>query len=502
MLGLCALMPTLLLLASTPGAAEPAPEGAPTSAAATSEESDNDLIPGTGLTPPSTPRPRVNFTLHNERSWLIPLVEVPALNLAILSFNIIVLKADWARVSPDSIGANLRSPWVIDSDDAWVNFVGHPYHGTLAYNAARSNGLTFWESAAFPLVSSTLWELAGETEQPSLNDTLLTAASGIFLGETFLRTSWLLLDGPNPPGPLQQLVAFVLNPVGGINRQVFGRRIRRDALPELPPFEVRFLLGGTAFGPAWQATPAGATTLAPRLQPYAAMELTSSFPGEPGASLRTPFEHYELEMAAGLPAPLTGNLYLRGLIVGRPVGGDETLVRGAWGLFGSHDFGTGPDFRVATTALGLGVALQARDESGTRLRATGIVSGVLLGGAGTFAEADVVDTGAYDVPLYSVGPGGQVLLDVELSHPGLGAFGFTGRAYRLTGLTPGRGWEKVDLLGTRALLRIAPGHGVGAEVLFGRRHADALGGTRQVGTLGRLFWVLELEHSSRERDSG
>jgi len=74
---------------------------------------------------------------------------------------------------------------VIDKDLAVVNYLGHPYQGSIYYNSLRCQGANEWQSALLCLAHSTLWEYAweGGVEQPSIQDLIITPAAGILLGE-------------------------------------------------------------------------------------------------------------------------------------------------------------------------------------------------------------------------------------------------------------------------------------------------------------------------------
>ncbi len=99
-----------------------------------------------------------------------------------------------ARVTPKTWWANMEQGWVWDLDDFVVNQIGHPYQGNNYFNAARANGLSFWESAGLTAFGSGTWEYFGETNHASLNDLINTTLGGIALGEMFHRMAWLVRD--------------------------------------------------------------------------------------------------------------------------------------------------------------------------------------------------------------------------------------------------------------------------------------------------------------------
>ena len=66
-------------------------------------------------------------------------------------FDRFVLCEDFAKVNLSSIKENFKTGFVWDNDQFSTNLFAHPYHGGLYFNAARSNGLSFWESAPYAL---------------------------------------------------------------------------------------------------------------------------------------------------------------------------------------------------------------------------------------------------------------------------------------------------------------------------------------------------------------
>ena len=128
-----------------------------------------------------------------KRPWLAA-AEVTGINVFVHCFDRWALNSDFAQTTWHSIDHNLRNGFVWDNDYFITNLFAHPYHGNLYFNSARSNGLTFWESAPFALAGSTMWELLGETEPPAINDIFATTIGGIAIGEITHRLSNAILD--------------------------------------------------------------------------------------------------------------------------------------------------------------------------------------------------------------------------------------------------------------------------------------------------------------------
>ena len=149
---------------------------------------------------------------------------VLGVNTAIWSFNRFVMKEDFAFINKYTIRENFKQGFVWDNDNLDTNMFFHPYHGNLYFNAARSNGYSFWQSGLFALGGSGLWELFMENEYPSANDIVATPIGGMALGETFYRISDLILDdrsmGRERAG--REVAAFLVSPMRGLMRIVNG----------------------------------------------------------------------------------------------------------------------------------------------------------------------------------------------------------------------------------------------------------------------------------------
>ncbi|MEI6059062.1 MAG: DUF3943 domain-containing protein [Bacteroidota bacterium] len=149
------------------------------------------------------------------------------LGAVVLTWSIdrLILNADYAHIGIASWKYNMKYGWEWDNDRFGVNFVGHPYSGTLSYNAARSNGYNFYQSIPFAVAGSLMWEYFGENTRPSCNDIINTPVSGVFLGEILYRLSSNILDdrtkGTNRV--LREIAAGIIDPMRGFNRLMQGK---------------------------------------------------------------------------------------------------------------------------------------------------------------------------------------------------------------------------------------------------------------------------------------
>ncbi|MDR0822955.1 MAG: DUF3943 domain-containing protein, partial [Endomicrobium sp.] len=156
---------------------------------------------------------------------LIALSEVLMINAVVHSFDRFVLKEDYAQVSFDDIGNNFKKGFVWDNDYFQMNAFSHPYHGSLYFNAARANNLTFWQSIPFAFAGSFTWEFFGENSYPAINDFINTPIGGMALGEMTHRLSHLVLDdsksGLERVG--RETLAGIISPMDLLNRLLTGK---------------------------------------------------------------------------------------------------------------------------------------------------------------------------------------------------------------------------------------------------------------------------------------
>ena len=150
------------------------------------------------------------------------------------AFTRYVRDGEWARIGPESWITNLKFPWQWDNNKFANNQFAHPFHGSLYYNAARTNGYSFWQSVPWAFGGSLMWELFGEVWAPAPNDFFNTSLGGITLGEMMFRFSSLTLDNRATGGNrvVREIGATLINPVRGFNRIVRGDVGR---ISETPP---------------------------------------------------------------------------------------------------------------------------------------------------------------------------------------------------------------------------------------------------------------------------
>lgn len=164
-----------------------------------------------------------SLVVFKKRPWRAG-IQTFGLNVGVWAFDRYVMNEDFAKISWSSVKHNVRNGFVWDNDQLSTNLFAHPYHGGLYFNAARCNGMSFWESVPYTFVGSLMWELTCEIEPPAINDLIATTIGGVALGEVTHRMSALVLDdtqrGANRV--LREFVGTLICPIRGLNRMITG----------------------------------------------------------------------------------------------------------------------------------------------------------------------------------------------------------------------------------------------------------------------------------------
>jgi hypothetical protein len=170
-------------------------------------------------------------TAYNKRYTLwVPAVQTFGFNALIFSIDRFVFKHDFAtEVGYNSWKHNFKMGWEWDADRFGMNFMAHPYSGSLSFNTARSTGYNFWQSVPFAVGGSLMWEYFCENTHPSYNDIINTPVNGAFLGELSYRISSNILDDRTRGMErlMREVAAGIIDPVRGLNRLMQGKSFRK-----------------------------------------------------------------------------------------------------------------------------------------------------------------------------------------------------------------------------------------------------------------------------------
>ena len=123
---------------------------------------------------------------------------------------------------------------------------------------------------------------------------------GIFLGEVLHRSALLLLrEGPGPRW-LRALGAFILEPMGQLNRNLLDESLdAEDVAPSPPVFAM--LGGGVNLGTAFRDPNTFQIVQSFAPQGNVQGRMTYGMPGDPGFTYDYPFSHFDLDFNVSFP---------------------------------------------------------------------------------------------------------------------------------------------------------------------------------------------------------
>lgn len=274
-----------------------------------------------------------------KRPWRAA-AETAGINVLVHSFDRFILNEDFAETTFSTIGNNFRHAFVWDNDQFSTNLFAHPYHGNLYFNAARSNGMSFWQSAPYALAGSAMWEFFGEKEPPAINDLIATTVGGIAIGEITHRISALILNDRSRGFRrfLREFASTVVNPMQGFNRIVTGDAWKvRDSYYLYHDFEripVDFQISA---GLRYLADDGG--LFRGETNPYLTLNL--EYGDAFNLSANKPYDYFTASATLGMSAnqPLMNSVHLLGKIWSRPVysGRDVESIFGIFQHFNYYD---------------------------------------------------------------------------------------------------------------------------------------------------------------------
>lgn len=419
---------------------------------------------------------------ESKKSYVIPALEIIGFEAALNRFGYRYEDREAFNVGWNSIGKNLRHGWVVDRDEFKVNQFLHPYQGSIYHTSARSAGLGFWTSAAYTFAGSALWEIAGETTPPSVNDQIASGIGGVFFGESLFRMANLTLEkGNGIPHLGRALGATIISPATAFNRVVFGRRFD----PVFPGHDPEFFTRGDIGATVAETRVEGASRSPRRNEATAGFSMSYGLPGRPGYSYERPFDYFDFEFTATTYNAFE-NIMTRGLLAGKEYSAGDSYD-GVWGLYGSYDYMAPQLFRVSSTALSLGTTAQWRLAGPLKFQ------GTAMAGAG-YGAGGTVD-GSESERDYHYGLTPQALLSTRFILGKFASLDITGRAYQITHIASlgNTGFENIGRADASLTVRVFGRHALTAKYLVTRRDArypDLGRRDQRRGTLGVYYTIL------------
>ena len=373
--------------------------------------------------------------------------EATGINVGVQLFDRYGISSDFAQTTLNSLKRNFTDGMVWDNDFFITNLFAHPYHGNLYFNAARSNGLSFWESAPYALGGSAMWEFLGETEPPAINDIIATTCGGIAIGEMTHRLSRTVLDDRDRGTSrfLREAAATIINPILGLHRIFSGDawRMRSDHYRyhdfNKIPVDMSFSVG-------WRYLADDGALFRGIHAPYVNITLMYGTPVD-GERHTTPYDFFDLETNAafGGGQPFINTLNIVGRLWSTPIL-DKKDMAGEFGIyqhFNYYDAKPIKDgseltpYRISEAAgFGPGFILSLPQTGAiTKLEQRIFTSGILLGGT----KSDYFNVIERD---YNMGSGFSVKSKTQIEFGKLGRFMLNAKYFRIY---TWKGYENKDL---------------------------------------------------------
>jgi hypothetical protein len=416
--------------------------------------------PSFTATDTNTRKPERFGETNADKSYLIPAGEVVGFNVLLNRFNYHFIDKQVYGTTSRTIRDNLSGKWIVDTDPFAVNQFMHPYQGSINFGLARSVGLDYWESLGYSFGGSLLWEIAGETGAPSINDLVTTGFGGTFLGEPLFRMASLLLEGGGQtPGFWRELGAAAISPSLGFTRHAFGDRFRKVFESHNPATYSFVRIGWDKVDKVFDDA---VSQKMKRDTATADFHMSYGLPGKDGYSYTRPFDYFDFEFTAS-SANAFENIMSRGLLVGKPYSVGDAY-RGVWGLYGTYDYISPQIFRVSSTAVSLGTTAQ------WWISKTVALQGTALGGIGYGAAGTIHGSGERD---YHYGATPQALLALRLMFGETANVDLTARSYYVSHVasTENRGAERIFRGDAAFTVRVSGPHAI--TLRYNTSHRDA-----------------------------
>ena len=381
-----------------------------------------------------------------KRPWQAA-AEVTGINVFVQLFDRWALNSDFAQTTLNSLKRNFTDGMVWDNDFFITNMFMHPYHGNLYFNAARTNGLSFWESAPFSLLGSAMWEFLGETEPPAINDIIATTCGGMAIGEMTHRLSLTILDDRDRGFNrfLREAVATIVNPIQGLHRIISGdawrvknRNYRYHDFSKIPV--------DASISVGWRYLADDGALFRGIHAPYINLTLTYGTSVD-GDKHTTPYDFFDIEAnsAFGGGQPMVNTLNIVGRLWSTPIL-DKKDMAGEFGIYQHFNYydakpiedgsdltpyriseaaGFGPGFVFSLPQMGYLSKMEQRI----------FASGILLGGT----KSDFFNVIERD---YNMGSGFSIKSSTKLDFGRYGRISLNAKYFRLW---TWKGYEDKDL---------------------------------------------------------
>ena len=422
--------------------------------------------------------------------WWKPALEVTGNNVFTFAVDRYVAKFDYSTsVSRATWQYNIDHGWEWDRDGFGINFIGHPYSGSVSFNAARSSGYNYWQSFPYALGGSLMWEYFGENTLPSYNDLINTPINGAFLGEVLYRLSSNILDDRTRGSErvLREVAAGILNPMRGVNRLIQGKsfRVTKQEVYQKEPVNVSAYAGIRQVNSTAGVGP-GSSNLNLNVQ----LDYGNAFE----KVNRKPFDFFKLRTDLNFGVPkLLNSLTGYAILSGRNYesGKNAMLV----GTFQFYDYMNNNTFELGTIGFGAGIISKQEFNDKTNLYSCIQFAAVPFGGNST--ERGPIDAKVRD---YNYGGGLQGRFESRILLWDRLSLAFRANYYWISTYVGAGGNSFTGLLQPKVTLRVYKNLNLGFEhqIYINDRYSERYHHNHLSRTEEKFFILLYFENSKRK----
>jgi len=449
--------------------------------------------------------PLIDTTTHNKYGDLLnddiafnkkypvwkPLVGVIGVNVFTWSMDKFILKENFSNIGPASWKYNLKYGWEWDDDRFGVNFIAHPYTGSMYFNQARSQGYNYLQSIPFTAAGSLMWEYFGETTRPSYNDIINTTANGAFLGEIFYRLSSNILDDRTRGSErfFRELFAGLVDPVRGFNRLLQGKTFRRTTTEvyQKEPLNIILYAGVHKINTGIQAFGSGPT------DELINVDINYGNPFED--HFRKPFDFFKLrtEFTFGGGRKILDNVLGYGFLFGGNTGSGKFSM--LYGAFQYDDYWDNMTFELGALGLGGGVITKYAFNKDIILYTSAHFAGIPLAGNSTRFGPDTSQ-----VRDYTYNDGIEAKFETTLNFGKYASAGLTYDYYLLHTFVGRPGTNNIGILKPRVSVTIYKNLSLGFEhfIYYDHRFLDNFPAIYSTRTEQKIYLLWFFEDPQRK----
>lgn len=422
--------------------------------------------------------------------WTVA-AKVTGANLLTFAVDRYLLNYEFSRVGFNSWKHNIQTGWEWDVDRFGMNFIVHPYSGAGFFNAARSSGYNFWESAPFAVFGSLQWEYFAENTLPSYNDIINTPVNGVFLGEVTYRIGSNILEDQSTGWERfgREFAVFVLSPTRAFSRFTQGKmfRVTSEEVYQTEPLNITLGAGARVINDE-------GSLLTGRKNVWIDATLDYGNPFE--VRTRKPFDYYRFRIAftKGAGRKILDNVTGYGLLFGKNVQvGDVGMLVGGFQHFNYFD---NESFELATISFGPGIVSMLPIASSSNLNTTFHVGIVPFAGNSTRFGPDTTQ-----FKDYNYGGGAEAKLECSLNLGGWVDFSFIGYYFWVRTYVGHAGDHYIGLIKPRIGVHLWRNLSIGFEhlVYYSDRYTRDYGDYHTIRTEQKVILSLYFEDFKHQK---